>query len=148
MYTSAKKAAHFLVITELACSPPNEAIVEERRLDLREAGASAATFDIGLAICHNPAPQFQNMGISSNRLCIFQAMRVLVIGNRQPSYQFIEDYDCAVLVESLDEFSATIGLIRGRLDEMKANALRCAREYIKAPVRYSGLKQAISGLVQ
>lgn len=122
--------------------------VEERRLDWRDAWASAAAFDIGLAIYHNPAPQFQNMGISSNRLCMFLAMGVPVIGNKQPSYRFIEDYDCGVLVESPEEFVAAIGLIRSRLDEMKANALRCTREYIKAPARYGDLTQAISRLTK
>lgn len=120
--------------------------VEERRLEWRDAWASVAAFDIGLAIYHNPAPQFQNMGISSNRLCMFLAMGVPVIGNRQPSYRFIEDYDCGVQVESLEEFVAAIEQIRSRLGEMKENALRCAREYIKAPARYEMLRRAISRL--
>ena len=120
--------------------------VAERQLAWREAWASAAAFDIGMAVYRNPAPQFQNMGISSNRLCMFLAMGVPVIGNRQPSFKFIEDYDCGVLVDSREEFVAAVQIIRKRLREMKANALRCAREYIDAPARYEQLLRAIARL--
>jgi glycosyltransferase involved in cell wall biosynthesis len=119
--------------------------VEERRLGWFEAWSTAAAFDIGLAVYTNPAPQFQHMGISSNRLCMFLAMGVPVIASRQPSFEFLTHYDCGVMVESLDEFIAAVNHIRRR-PEMRANALRCAKEYINAPGRYRLLEQAIAAL--
>lgn len=120
--------------------------LEPHRLDWQEAWARAAACDIGLAIYTNTGPQFQQMGIASNRLCMFLAMGVPVIGNRQPSYRFLEEYDCGVLVDSADEFAAAVALIRSRLAIMKRNALRCAREYIQAPERYVLLRQAMMSL--
>ena len=125
----------------------NERIyVERRRLGWVEAWSSAAAVDIGMAIYLNPAPQFQKMGTSSNRLCMFLSMGVPVIASRQPSFKFIEDYDCGVLVENQIEFIEAISRIRVRLDEMKKNALRCAREYIDALCKYEKLKEAISNI--
>ncbi len=118
--------------------------LESRRLDWQEAWASAAACDIGLAIYTSTGPQFQHMGIASNRLCMFLAMGVPVIGNRQSSYAFLETYDCGILVDSADEFAAAVAQIRSRLAAMKRNALRCAQEYIQAPERYEFLKQALA----
>lgn len=121
--------------------------VEERRLTWNEAWSQAACFDIGVCVYRNPAPQFQNMGTSSNRLCMFLAMGVPVIASRQPSFKFIEDYDCGVLVDNQDEFIAAIHKIGKRLDTMKANALHCARKYINAPGKYLLLRDAIENIV-
>jgi len=74
--------------------------------------------DIGLAIYTNPAPQFQHMGISSNRLCMFLAMGVPVIATRQPSFRFIKDYNCGILVENYDQFLAAIRHIGAHLPSM------------------------------
>ena len=120
--------------------------IENRRLGWEEAWATAPGVDIGLAIYTNPAPQFQNMGISSNRLCMYLAMGVPVIASRQPSFRFLEEYDCGVLVSSAQEMVAAVDFIRPRLAQMKANALRCAREYIDAPGRYQQLHRLIAGL--
>lgn len=117
------------------------------RLTWADAWSQVVVADIGMAIYLQDGPQFQNMGISSNRLCMFLAMGVPVIASRQPSFQFIEDYDCGVLVDNEAEFIAAIDRIAGRLDEMKANALRCAREYIDAPGKYLVLRDAIARLV-
>lgn len=122
--------------------------LESRRLGWHEAWASASAMDIGLSIYLNQAPQFQHMGISSNRLCMFLAMGVPVIASRQPSFQFIEDYDCGVLVSNESEFAAAVDRIASRLPEMRANALRCTREYIRAEERYQELRQRIAMLGQ
>ena len=121
--------------------------LEPDRIGWLEAWATAPAMDIGLAIYLNKAPQFQNMGISSNRLCMFLAMGVPVIASRQPSFRFIEDYDCGVLVSDVREFTAAIEQIGARLPAMRKNALRCAREYIRAPERAAELQQRIGGLM-
>ena len=124
----------------------NRIYLEPRRLGWREAWRTAPAMDIGLAVYLNPAPQFQMMGTSSNRLCMFLAMGIPVIANRQPSFEFVEHYNCGVLVETEQEFAAAIDLIANRLSEMKANALECTKEYIDAPGRYLNLSSRIAEL--
>lgn len=121
-------------------------VLERDRLSWRDAWASMGGADIGIVVYLQDAPQFQHMGIASNRLCMFLAMGVPVITSRQPSFEFIERYDCGILVENANEFVGAIGRIAERLDEMKANALRCAREYIDAAGRYENLKQRLAQL--
>jgi glycosyltransferase involved in cell wall biosynthesis len=120
--------------------------LQQERLSWQEAWRSAVGLDIGLAIYTNPAPQFQHMGTSSNRLCMFLAMGVPVIATRQPSFRFIEDYDCGVLVENYEEFLAAIREIGSRLPQMRANCRRCFDEYIMPGDRYPRLRQAIAAL--
>ncbi|HRW64690.1 MAG TPA: hypothetical protein P5032_02930 [Candidatus Competibacter sp.] len=118
--------------------------LESNRLSWRDAWATASVMDIGLAIYLNQAPQFQHMGISSNRLCMFLAMGVPVIASRQPSFRFIEEYDCGVLVDNEREFVAAIDQIAARLPTMRENARHCTREYIRAPERFVELRQRIA----
>jgi glycosyltransferase involved in cell wall biosynthesis len=105
-----------------------------------------AGVDIGVVVYLFNAPQFQNMGTSSNRLCMFLSMGVPVIASRQPSFEFLEKYDCGVLVENEREFIDAIDTIQNRLPEMKENALRCAKEYIDAPGKYKKLVEALASL--
>lgn len=130
------------LLDHLSCR--NRMYIESQRLEWKEAWASAAGFDVGLAIYTNPAPQFQNMGVSSNRLCMHLAMGVPVIASRQPSFSFLEDYGCGVLVDSQSQFNAALAHIRKNLVVMRANALKCAEEYIAAPSRLSELQLALS----
>ena len=122
--------------------------LEPNRLSWQDAWASASACDIGLAIYTNPAPQFQHMGISSNRLCMYLAMGVPVIANRQPSFEFLEHFDCGRMVSSEQEFSAAVEKIRDCLPAMRANALTCAREYIRAPQRWLELREKLSQVTQ
>lgn len=107
---------------------------------------SMAAADVGVVIYLQDAPQFQHMGVASNRLCMFLTMGVPVIASRQPSFQFVEDYDCGVLVDTPDQFIRAIDTIRSRLDEMRANALYCAAEHINATGRYRALVRMLSNL--
>jgi glycosyltransferase involved in cell wall biosynthesis len=120
--------------------------LQEERLSWQEAWQSAVGFDIGLAIYTNPAPQFQQMGISSNRLCMFIAMGVPVICSRQESFRFIEDYQCGILVSNYEEFLAAIHRIGANLDIMRQNCKRCFKEYLMPPDRYPTLQAAITAL--
>jgi len=125
----------------------NRLHLEAQRLTWTEAWSSIVAADIGMVVYLQDGPQFQNMGISSNRLCMFLAMGVPVIASRQPSFQFVEDYDCGILVDNEAEFIGAVDHIRGRLETMKDNALRCAREYIDAPGKYLVLRDAIAKLI-
>ena len=114
-------------------------LVTDKRLSWQESWSSMKDIDIGVAIYHHEGPQFQNMGVSSNRLCMFIAMGVPVIVSRQPSFQFIEDYQCGFMVDSQEEFNQAVKVISNNLSEMKENALRCSDEYIATKKRYQDL---------
>lgn len=122
--------------------------MQEQRLTWQESWASAAAADIGVAFYRNPAPQFQLMGISSNRLCMFIAMGVPVIVNKQASFDFLHDYECGIQVETQEEFDHAVHTIEANLAQYKQNALRCAREHIDAPRSYellaTSIKEALS----
>lgn len=117
--------------------------VEPRRLDWHEAWSQAAALDIGMVVYLRKSDQFQLMGVSSNRLCMFLAMGVPVIASRQDSFRFLEDYDCGIMVDDADGFAAAVGRIRDRLPQMKRNAKRCWDEYVATPRRYRELVDAM-----
>ena len=121
-------------------------VLEPGPLGWRYPWVTMAAADIGVVVYLQDAPQFRNRGSASNRLCMFLTMGVPVIASRQPSFEFVEKFGCGVLVDSPEEFVAAIDTIRSRLDEMKANALRCSREYIDAPGRYAALVESIRKL--
>jgi glycosyltransferase involved in cell wall biosynthesis len=121
--------------------------LESGLLGWRQAWSVSAAADIGMVVYLQDAPQFRHMGIASNRLCMFLSMGVPVIANRQPSFEFIERYDCGVLVENAAEMPAAIAHMAERLKPMRENALRCARDHINASGRYQELSQRIGALV-
>ena len=121
--------------------------IEPQRLGWRESWSTMSAVDIGTAIYHHSGPQFQNMSTSSNRICMFLSMGVPVIASRQPSFAFLEKYDCGVLVGNEEEFIKAIGHIQARLSQMKENARRCAREYIDAPGKYRQLVESLREVI-
>jgi hypothetical protein len=122
--------------------------IQEWLDDWRKIWSQAAAMDIGIVIYKNPAPQFQRMGTSSNRLCMFLGMGVPVIASRQDSFQFLEKYNCGILVDNGRDFSAAVDTIRDRLVEMRMNALRCWNGYVKSSERYVQLGEAVAGVVE
>lgn len=118
--------------------------MEPQRIEWRDAWSQMGAADIGVAVYRQSGPQFQNMGISSNRLCMFLAMGVPVIVSKQPSFEFVEKYDCGVMVENEDEFINAINYIKPRLKQMKQNALTCTAEYIDAGGAYKNLVEKFS----
>lgn len=119
-------------------------VLEHRRLGWREAWASMAAVDVGMVVYLQDAPQYRHMGIASNRLCMFLAMGLPVIASRQPSFEFIERFDCGVLIDGANDMPVALDRIASRLDAMRENARECAREYIRAPERWAELRDAIA----
>jgi glycosyltransferase involved in cell wall biosynthesis len=118
--------------------------IEKNRLSWYEAWKNCIGFDIGLSIYTNPAPQFQKMGISSNRLCMFIAMGVPVIASRQESFNFLEEYDCGIIVESYNDFKLAIQEIRTRKSILQENCKRCFTDYIRPSERFNTLLNHIN----
>ena len=121
--------------------------LEPEQLNWRQSWSEIVGADIGVAAYHQQGRQFQLMGISSNRLCMFLAMGLPVIVSKQKSFEFLEKYECGVMVENETEFLDAVDFIASRLDEMKKNALICAQKYIDAPGAYEKLRSRIEKLV-
>ncbi|MFN9622663.1 MAG: hypothetical protein ACK587_07520 [Cyanobacteriota bacterium] len=122
----------------------NRIYIQKKRLGWHEAWKDAIGFDIGLSIYTNPAPQFQAMGISSNRLCMFIAMGIPVIASKQKSFDFLEKYQCGILVESFFDFKMAIKEIRGMHSTMASNCEKCFRDYIRSNERFHTLLDSIN----
>ncbi len=117
--------------------------VQKERLGWHEAWKKAIGFDVGLSIYTNQAPQFQKMGISSNRLCMFIAMGVPVIASKQKSFEFLEHFNCGILVNSYDEFKLAIQIIRNERLSMRENCKKCFHDYIRTEERFRILLDSI-----
>jgi hypothetical protein len=120
--------------------------VEAERLSWQNSWKSAVAFDIGMAFYRHQGSQFKKMGISSNRLCMFLAMGVPVIVNRQPSFEFLERFGCGLMVSDGLEFRQAIVHMRRHLEPMRQACRTCFEEYIMPPGRYETLAQAIAQL--
>lgn len=134
------------LLGELKCS--DRIYVEKKRLSWREAWIESQGLDIGICVYTNPAPQFQNMGISSNRLCMFIAMGVPVIASKQKSFKFIEEFNCGRLVSDYAEFITAVVSMRENLDLLKRNCKVCLREYIRPDNAYKALGERIRYIKQ
>jgi hypothetical protein len=77
---------------------------------------------------------------------MFLSMGIPVIASQQPSFEFLERYGCGVLVKNEQEFIEAIHFIQLRLPEMKANAIRCAKEYIDTSDKYDNLVSALKAI--
>lgn len=121
--------------------------VEPERMTWQQSWQSAVALDVGMAFYRSQGSQFQRMGISSNRLCMFLAMGVPVIGNRQPSYEFLERFGCGLMVSDAHEFSQALNHIRRNLVSMRQACRACFEEYIMPPGRYEGLSRAIAEVI-
>ncbi len=117
--------------------------LQNERMTWQEAWASMSAVDIGLVVYLQEGPQFQHMGTASNRLCMFLAMGVPVIARRQPSFEFVEQYDCGVLVEDSTDIGNAVTYIAQRLSVMRENALLCAAQYIRSSERWLDLRAAL-----
>lgn len=132
------------LLRNLQCS--DRIYIQNQRMDWNEAWESAQGLDLGICIYLNQAPQFQNMGISSNRLCMFIAMGVPVIASKQDSFSFLEVFNCGVLVENYEEFKKAVAYIRENRDKMSANCEECFQAYIRPQRRYEELCRMIKDL--
>jgi hypothetical protein len=121
--------------------------VEQQVMSWQQSWESAVALDVGMAVYRHPGSQFQKMGISSNRLCMFLAMGVPVIGNRQPSYEFLERFGCGLMVSDSHEFQQALAYIRRNLVGMRQACKTCFDEYIMPPSRYEGLRKALAEVI-
>lgn len=110
-----------------------------QRLEWRESTEITVAADAAAVLYLSPKPQFQAMGISSQKLCTALWLGMPVIATRQDSFRFLEQYRCGELIDREDELPAAIARIRGNREEYAANAARAMREYVRPEERLQKL---------
>jgi hypothetical protein len=71
---------------------------------------------------------------------------VPVICSRQPSFQFVEDFGCGVMVDEGAGFLAAAHHLGADLDARREDCARCFHDHIRPRERYRGLVEAIGAL--
>jgi glycosyltransferase involved in cell wall biosynthesis len=111
------------------------------RLEWRESTEITIAADVAAALYLSPQPQFQAMGVSSQKLCTALWLGIPVIATRQDSFRFIDQYHCGELVDREEELPAAIARIRGNREEYAASASRAMREYVRPDERLQVLTE-------
>jgi glycosyltransferase involved in cell wall biosynthesis len=111
------------------------------RVEWRESTEITVAADVAAALYLSPKPQFQAMGVSSQKLCTALWLGIPVIATRQDSFRFIEQYRCGELIEREEELPAAMARIRGNREEYAANAARAMQEYVRPEERLQALTE-------
>jgi len=117
------------------------AIYVPERLGFRESTETTIAADAGAVFYLSPKPQFQNMGVSSQKLGMTLWLGIPVVATRQESFRFIEQYRCGELIDGEAELPAALARIRARREEYSSNALRATAEYVRPAERLERLTE-------
>jgi pimeloyl-ACP methyl ester carboxylesterase len=117
------------------------AIYLPERVSWREATRLTSAADLGLVFYLSPKAQFQHMGISSQKLCTSLYLGIPAVATRQPSFDFLEQFGCGVLVSSEVEVPAAIARIRREWETFSRNALRAVDEYVRPTEKLRALAE-------
>ena len=102
--------------------------------------------DIGLVFYLSPKPQFQEMGVSSNKLCMYLQMGKPVIANKQESFRFLEEFGAGVLIEDENDLIRAVIEIEKHYTQYSQAAYKCYRSYIQPKRHFERLNKAFSSL--
>ncbi|HYC59650.1 MAG TPA: hypothetical protein VEK79_08785 [Thermoanaerobaculia bacterium] len=111
------------------------------RVGWRESAEITVAADVAATLYLSHFPQFQVMGVSSQKLCTALWLGIPVIATRQESFRFIEQYRCGELIESDAELAPAVARIRANREEYAANATRAVRDSIRPQARLEALTQ-------
>lgn len=122
------------------------AVYVPERVGFRESAETTIAADVGAVFYLSPKPQFQNMGVSSQKLGMTLWLGIPVVATRQQSFQFIEEFQCGELIDREDELPGALIRIRARHDEYSANSLRATAEYVRPAERLERLMERFKRL--
>lgn len=122
------------------------AIYRPQRLEFRESCELTVAADAGAIFYLSRKPQFQAMGVSSSKLCTSLWLGMPVIALRQPSFEFLENYGCGVLISDGSELPAAIDRIRADQTTYSQRAAVAVREYIRPDARMQALAERFERL--
>jgi hypothetical protein len=122
------------------------AVYLPERLGWREAAERTMAADVSAVFYLSPKPQFQRMGVSSQKLGMSLWLGIPVIATRQPSFEFIREFGCGELIGGPEELPAAIERIRGDHARYAAGARRAVDEYIRPGEKLAALTEAFEQL--
>ncbi len=105
--------------------------IHGRNSSFIEAMSLNQAADIGLVFYLSPKPQFQKMGVSSNRLCMYLQMGKPVIASKQESFAFVEEYGAGILIENENNLAKAVTKIATDYDQYSHAAYNCYQYYIQ-----------------
>jgi hypothetical protein len=117
------------------------------RVGFRESTERLVAADAALVVYRQAKPQFQRVGISSQRLCTALWVGVPVIVLAQPSFAFVEEFGCGVLIHGSDEVLGALDRICAHRASMVEGARRAVAEYICADKRLLELTDAFERIL-
>jgi len=101
------------------------------RLEWMESMQLTAAADVGLVFYLSPKPQFQWMGVSSQKLCTYLWLGVPVVATRQETFSFIEERRCGELIQREADLAGAVNRIRAERDAYAGNTGRAIDEHIR-----------------
>ena len=101
------------------------------RVGWREAAELASATDAGLVFYNSPLLDDQTVGLSSQKLCTFLLLGKPVVASWQASFEFIEQFECGVLIKKESELLGAINRIRQNYAVYTENTVRCVEEYVQ-----------------
>jgi hypothetical protein len=117
------------------------AIYLPERLNYFEAAEITVAADAAAVFYLSDKPQFQRMGVSSQKLCTALWLGVPVIATRQESFQFVEERKCGVLIDHQLDLDSAIEKIRTHRAEYATNAREVVNEHINPDARLNELAE-------
>ncbi|HXX80592.1 MAG TPA: hypothetical protein VEI46_03535 [Thermodesulfovibrionales bacterium] len=116
------------------------------RVGWREAAEIASAGDIGLVFYNSPLLDDQTVGLSSQKLCTFLFLGKPVVASSQASFEFIEQFQCGVLIKKESDLLGAINRIRNNYAAYAGNAVRCVEEYIQPMQKLNALSDKFKEL--
>ena len=114
-----------------------------QRLGWVESVGLTIAADVAAVFYLDPRPQFQAMGVSSQKLGMALWAGIPVVATRQPSFAFIETYGCGELVPDESEVAAAIVRIRGNREAYVQGARHAVDEYVRPAEKRHALAERL-----
>ena len=116
------------------------------RVSYHRAAELTMAADASLALYRSPKPQFQAMGVSSQKVCVSLWLGIPLVATRQPSFDFIERFGCGVLIDGEEQLAAAVAKIKSDPQPYSAGARRAVEEYVQPGLRRTHLAEAFAAI--
>ena len=103
--------------------------------------------DAGFVGYRHDGPQFQNMGVSSTRLCMYLQCGLPVIALKQDSFQFLQEFNCGVLITAEDAIPEAVSALRANQVAMSHRSREAIQEVGQMASRYAQILNAVRELI-
>lgn len=116
------------------------------RLEWREAPELTVAADASCVFYLSPAPDFQNLGRSSTKLCMSLWIGVPVIATWQPSFRFVDELQCGVTFDGEANLDDALARMMANRALFAANALPTVESYVRPREALREVTEALARL--